>query len=72
MSCTTLPSVETRSSHLKISWPALAPPAGFLVLGLALRLVHYLWNHTVWYDEAGLLFNILDKGYLRLLGRARL
>jgi hypothetical protein len=43
--------------------------SGWLVLlGLVLRLVHYLWNHTIWYDEAGLLFNILGKGYRELLG----
>jgi hypothetical protein len=40
----------------------------FLALGLLLRLVHYVWNHTIWYDEAVLLFNILGKDYGRLLG----
>jgi hypothetical protein len=40
----------------------------FLFLGLALRLVHYVCNHTIWYDEAALLYNVLGKDYLRLLG----
>ncbi len=68
MSCTTLPSLSPRSTGPRIAWPALGAAGGFLLLGLVLRLVHYLWNHTIWYDEAGLLFNILDKDYLRLLG----
>jgi hypothetical protein len=36
--------------------------------GLLLRVCHYALNHTIWYDESVLLNNILDKGYLRLLG----
>jgi hypothetical protein len=39
-----------------------------LVLGLSLRLGHYLWNHTVWYDESVLLANVMGKGYAELLG----
>ncbi|MEI7683921.1 MAG: glycosyltransferase family 39 protein [Planctomycetota bacterium] len=42
--------------------------AGLVGLGVALRLLHYVWNHTIWYDESVLLFNVLDKGFLRLLG----
>lgn len=36
--------------------------------GLLLRVWHYVWNHSIWYDEAVLLDNIMDKGYWRLLG----
>ncbi len=41
---------------------------GFVALGLALRTWHYAVNHTIWYDEAVLLANILTKGYGELLG----
>lgn len=40
----------------------------FVALGLALRIWHYLNNHTIWYDEAVLLANILNKDYAELLG----
>jgi hypothetical protein len=48
--------------------PAIDAAGWFLFLGLALRLAHYLWNHTIWYDEAVLLFNILGKDCSRLMG----
>ncbi len=41
---------------------------GFVAIGLALRLWHYAVNHTIWYDEAVLLANILNKSYAELLG----
>jgi len=41
---------------------------GFVVLGLFLRVWHYVANHTIWYDEAVLLANILGKDYSQLLG----
>jgi hypothetical protein len=62
------PARSSHSTRSPIGWPKLDAAGWFLVLGLALRLVHYVWNHTIWYDEAALLFNILDKDYLRLLG----
>jgi hypothetical protein len=47
--------------------------ANFLIrlavaLGVLLRAWHYAANHTIWYDEAVLLANIIDKDCLRLLG----
>lgn len=42
--------------------------AGLVVAGLVLRVWHYFANHTIWYDESVLLWNILDKSYLGLLG----
>ncbi|MBY0231843.1 MAG: hypothetical protein K2W96_21385, partial [Gemmataceae bacterium] len=39
-----------------------------VVAGIALRVVHHLLDHTIWYDESVLLFNLLDKDYLGLLG----
>ena len=39
-----------------------------LVLGLGLRLYHYLREPSVWHDEAVLIVNVLDKGFLDLLG----
>jgi hypothetical protein len=53
-------TAETAAARRWIAW--------LLLFGLLLRLAHYLWNHTVWYDEAVLLINILGKDYLRLLG----
>ncbi len=42
---------------------------GWLVFaGVMLRFVHYLVNHSIWYDEAVLLVNILTKDYAHLLG----
>src|SRR5262249_14923326 len=32
------------------------------------RFLHYVLDHTIWYDEAVLLANILGKDYVRLLG----
>jgi hypothetical protein len=40
----------------------------FLVGGLFFRLWHYLQNHVIWYDEAVLLANVLDKSFFELLG----
>lgn len=41
----------------------------FLVAGgLFLRLWHYVANHTIWYDEAVLLLNVMDKDFAGLLG----
>lgn len=36
--------------------------------GLALRVWHYLANHTIWYDEAVLLVNVMEKDFAGLLG----
>lgn len=40
----------------------------FLALGLALRLFHYLRDPSVWHDEAALVLNVLNKGFVDLLG----
>jgi hypothetical protein len=40
----------------------------FLFGGLFFRLWHYVANHVIWYDEAVLLANVLDKSWLELLG----
>ncbi|MFL5341225.1 MAG: hypothetical protein ACJ8F7_13845 [Gemmataceae bacterium] len=42
--------------------------AGFLVLGLAVRLRHYLAAPSYWYDEAYLLLNIFDHSFRELAG----
>src|ERR1017187_5381428 len=41
---------------------------GSVVLGLGLRLFHYLRCPSVWHDEAALMVNILEKGFGVLLG----
>lgn len=43
-------------------------PEWLVVIGLALRVFHFLGNYTIWYDESVLLFNVLDKDYCRLTG----
>lgn len=40
----------------------------FVVLGLALRLGHYLRNPSVWHDEAALILNVIGKSFPELLG----
>ncbi len=40
----------------------------FLFGGLLFRLWHYIQNHVIWFDEAVLLANVLDKSFLDLLG----
>lgn len=39
-----------------------------IVLGLALRLYHYLVNPSMWHDEAALVLNVLRKSFAELLG----
>ncbi len=51
----------TWPGHRRLTW-------GFVAIGLALRLWHYAVNHTIWYDEAVLLANVLNKDYAELLG----
>src|SRR5690349_25066348 len=54
------------------SWPTwarrLSWTSGVLALGLGLRLYHFLRDPSVWHDEAALILNVLDKGFLDLLG----
>lgn len=40
----------------------------FLLLGLALRVWHFLRVPSVWHDEAALLVNVLGKNFAELLG----
>jgi hypothetical protein len=42
-----------------------------LAFGLALRAYHYLRGRCVWHDEAALLVNVLERGFLDLLGPLR-
>jgi uncharacterized membrane protein len=42
-------------------------PAAIILVGLLLRLLHYLNNRSLWLDEAMLARNILDRGPLELL-----
>jgi hypothetical protein len=39
-----------------------------VLLGLVLRSYHYLRDRNVWHDEAAIAVNILDRGFLDLLG----
>ncbi|MEM7793366.1 MAG: hypothetical protein AAF579_02810 [Cyanobacteria bacterium P01_C01_bin.118] len=36
-------------------------------LGVLIRLVQYLSNRSLWFDEVALSFNLLDRGYFELL-----
>ncbi len=42
-------------------------PAAIILVGLLLRLLHYLNNRSLWLDEAMLARNILDRGSFELL-----
>jgi hypothetical protein len=42
--------------------------ACLVVLGLGLRLYHYLRDPSMWHDEAALTLNVLHKGFAGLLG----
>jgi hypothetical protein len=50
----------------RFRWPGTV--SWLVLVGVVLRLAHYLWNHTIWYDEALLLINVLGKDALSLLG----
>jgi hypothetical protein len=39
-----------------------------VVLGVGLRVAHYLRDPAVWHDEAALILNVLGKGFRELLG----
>jgi hypothetical protein len=43
-------------------------PYYFLLLGLGLRLFHFLRCPSVWHDEAALIINVIGKDYRELLG----
>lgn len=55
-----------------MKWRTLTDPRFLLRLavavGLILRAWHYAANHTIWYDEAVLLVNVMEKGFAGLLG----
>ncbi|WP_083602482.1 glycosyltransferase family 39 protein [Hydrococcus rivularis] len=40
----------------------------FLVFGIFVRLIQYVSNRSLWYDEASLALNIVNRSYLELLG----
>lgn len=42
-----------------------------VTFGLGLRAYHYLINPSMWHDEAALVVNVLDKGFVELLGPLR-
>ena len=39
----------------------------FLIFGLTVRLVQYFHNRSLWYDEASVALNIINRDYLELL-----
>jgi hypothetical protein len=41
---------------------------GLLILGLGLRVYHYLINPVVWHDEAALINNVLGKSFAEYFG----
>src|SRR6266404_4589599 len=54
---------------LCLSLPEVFPwTTGIIVLGLFLRLHHYLRNPSMWHDEAALVLNVFNKGFRELLG----
>lgn len=49
-------------------WNAKQLAILLLGLGLSLRLYYYLGDPSIWFDEAALMVNVLDKSYSELLG----
>jgi hypothetical protein len=45
--------------------------AALVFLGLGLRAYHYLRCPEIWHDEAAMAVNVLDRGFLELLGPLR-
>ncbi|MDY7021785.1 MAG: hypothetical protein SWJ54_10560, partial [Cyanobacteriota bacterium] len=39
----------------------------FVFFGILVRLVQYLHNRSLWFDEANLALNIVNRSYLQLL-----
>jgi hypothetical protein len=46
----------------------LGHPWCLVALGLALRAFHYLHDPSVWHDEIWMILNVLNKGFVDLLG----
>ncbi len=40
---------------------------GFVIFGVVVRLVQYLNNRSIWFDEANLALNIVNRSYFQLL-----
>ena len=53
-------------ARMRISWTGAV-----LVVGLGLRLYHYLRDPSMWHDEAALVLNVLQKSFGELLGPLR-
>src|SRR5262245_33199651 len=56
------------------SWRRRATPyllAGLLLLGIGVRVRHYLAAPSYWYDEAFILVNVFDKSFAELAGPLR-
>ena len=51
----TLPPPPEAAPPRRLPRPTLSAAGWLVCLGLAVRLVHYAWNHTIWYDEPQLL-----------------
>jgi Dolichyl-phosphate-mannose-protein mannosyltransferase len=62
------PSTATASQLSRIL-PILA--AGLVLLGIGVRLRHYLAAPSYWYDEAYLLLNVFEKNCVELMGPLR-
>ena len=39
---------------------------GIIILGIILRLIQYISNRSLWFDEAMLALNIIDRSFLEL------
>jgi len=57
------PAEEVSSRRLMVALLGLA-----ILLGVGLRLKHYLARHAYWHDEASLVLNVFEKTALQLLG----
>ncbi|MEA5466953.1 hypothetical protein [Leptothoe sp. PORK10 BA2] len=53
-------------SHPSARWLEICSLLG-VGLGILIRLVHYLSNRSLWFDEVAIGLNLLDRSYLELL-----
>src|ERR1700678_2666518 len=62
-------TTRTAASQLSRLLPFLA--AGLVLLGIGVRVRHYLAAPSYWYDEAYLLLNVFEKNCAELMGPLR-
>jgi len=63
-------SAKVKPNHFQQNWQLTAPkyaPLAIICFGVLVRLSQYLANRSLWYDEAALALNIVNRSYLDLV-----